>query len=446
MKLSEHPTVKRFYEKGVAAAAPAAPAKLDADWLRQLCRQAGADDVGLVEVGRPALDDQRDELLRFFPAAKTLISFVCRMNREPIRTPARSVANLEFHHVGDTVNEIARLVVAELEGQGVRAINPSMGFPMEMDRFNTGKIWVVSHKPVAVAAGLGHMGIHRNVIHPRFGSFILLGTVLVDSEATAYDQPLAYNPCLECKLCVAACPTGAISDDHFNFSACYTHNYREFMGGFTNWVEQVADSKNALDYRKKVTDPESASLWQSLSFGANYKAAYCLAVCPAGEEVIAPYLTDKSGHLGRVVRPLQEKQETVYAVAGSDTEAYVARRFANKKTKRVGNGLRPRSIQFFLSTLPHVFQPGQSKGLDAAYHFTFTGSEERKATVVIRNQAVQVSEGHAGVAALRVTADSRWWLGFLAKERSLLWGLLRGKLRLKGPPRLLLAFGKCFPS
>jgi hypothetical protein len=26
-----------------------------------------------------------------------------------------------------------------------------------------------------------------------------------------------------------------------------------------------------------------------------YKAAYCLAVCPAGEEVIAPYLTDKSG-------------------------------------------------------------------------------------------------------------------------------------------------------
>jgi hypothetical protein len=36
---------------------------------------------------------------------------------------------------------------------------------MEMDRF-PGKIWVVSHKPVAVAAGLGHIGIHRNVIHP----------------------------------------------------------------------------------------------------------------------------------------------------------------------------------------------------------------------------------------------------------------------------------------
>ena len=131
------------------------------------------------------------------------------MNREPIRSPARSVANLEFHHTGDHVNEVARKIVATLERQGVRALNPAMGFPMEMDRFPGGKIWVVSHKPVAVAAGLGHMGIHRNVIHPRFGNFILLGTVLIAAEATAYDQPLSYNPCLECKLCVAACPGGS---------------------------------------------------------------------------------------------------------------------------------------------------------------------------------------------------------------------------------------------
>src|SRR5262249_41408246 len=135
MKLDEHPTVQAFYEKAAAAPAPAAPTPLDADWLRQLCREAGADDVGLVEIGRPALDDQRDDILRFFPAAKTLVSFVCRMNREPIRSPARSVANLEFHHAGDSVNEIARRVVAVLESHGVRAVNPSMGFPMEMDRF-----------------------------------------------------------------------------------------------------------------------------------------------------------------------------------------------------------------------------------------------------------------------------------------------------------------------
>jgi ferredoxin len=447
MPLAEHPTVKAFYEKAARAPIPDAPTTLDADWLRQVARDAGADDVGLVEISRPALDDQREAIVRFFPPTRMLLSFVCRMNREPIRSPARSVANLEFHHAGDHVNEVAQTIVTALERQGIRAVNPAMGFPMEMDRFNTGETWVVSHKPVAVAAGLGHLGIHRNVIHPRFGNFILLGTVLLEADATAYDQPLAYNPCLECKLCVAACPTGAIAPDgQFNFSACYTHNYREFMGGFTDWVERVADSKHARAYRKRVADAESASMWQSLSFGANYKAAYCLAVCPAGEDVIGPYLMDKARHVQAIVRPLQEKEETVYVVANSDAEAHVARRFPTKTTKRVGNGLRPRSIAFFLRSLPRAFQRGQSEGLDATYHFTFTGSEDRKATVVIRDKTVQVSEGHVGTAALRVTADSQWWLGFLAKERNLLWGLVHRKLRLKGAPRLLLAFGKCFPS
>jgi Fe-S-cluster-containing hydrogenase component 2 len=448
MNLAEHPTVRRFHELNGAPHEPAEPPKpLDAAWLRQLCLDCGADDVGLVEIHRPALDDQRDDILRLFPFTKTLVSFVCRMNREPIRSTARSVANLEFHHTGDHVNEVARHVVTALECRGIRAVNPAMGFPMEMDQYNKGKIWVVSHKPVAVAAGLGHMGIHRNVIHPRFGSFILLGTVLIDAEATAYDQPLAHNPCLECKLCVAACPTGAISSDgHFNFSACYTHNYREFLGGFTDWVEQIADSESALDYRKKVAGHESASMWQSLSFGANYKAAYCLSVCPAGEEVIGPYLTDKAGHLRETVRPLQEKEEVVYVVPGSDAEAHVARRFPQKTAKQVGNGLRARSIAMFLRGLSLTFQPGKAALLQAVYHFTFTGKEEKQATVTIRDGTLQVQDGHHGEAGLRVTADSETWLGFVAKERSLLWALLRRRIRIKGSPKLLMAFGKCFPS
>jgi len=445
MKLEDHPTVRRIRLKTLPSIPPRTES-LDAGWLKQLVLDAGADDVGFVEIGRPALDDQRQDILKAFPHTKMLISFVVRMNREAIRTPKRSVSNLEFHHGGDEVNDIARSVVQTLEGRGIRAMNPAMGFPMEMDRF-PGKVWVVSHKPVAVAAGLGMMGIHRNVIHPRFGNFILLGTILLDAEVSVSSQQIDYNPCLECKLCVAACPVGAISPEgDFNFSACYTHNYREFMGGFTDWVEQVADSKNARDYRSRVSDAESASMWQSLSHGANYKAAYCLAVCPAGEDVIGPYLADKKSHLKEVVKPLQEKEETVYVTRNSDAEDHVAKRFPHKKIKHVGNSLRPNTIEVFLGGMPNVFQPGKSAGLDATFHFTFTGQEQRQATVVIQEQKISVKEGHVGQPDLHVTADSRTWIGFLRKEKNVVWALLRRKIRLEGSLKLLLAFGKCFPQ
>src|SRR5262245_60755109 len=446
-QLSEHPSVKRFRDRA-AVSAMGPPPMLDAQELRDICLAAGADDVGFVDFDRPELANQRNDILHFFPHTKSLISFVLRMNREPIHNPARSVANVEFHQTGEHVNETAHRIVAALEARGIRAINPAMGFPMEMANAGAGKIWVVSHKPVAVAAGLGHMGIHRNVIHPKFGNFILLGTVLLESSISEYQQELDYNPCLECKLCVSACPVGAIgSDGAFQFSACYTHNYREFIGGFTNWVEQIADSRNASDYRRRVTDAESASMWQSLSFGANYKSAYCMAVCPAGDDVIGPFLMDRPKYLQDVVRPLQSKEETVYVVPKSDAEEYVARRFPHKLIKRVGNSLnRVRSIQSFLNGMPLTFQRNQSKGLAATYHFIFTGAEERRATVKIRDQRLEVTEGHNGNADIVVTADSQTWLGFLAKERNLVLALLRRKIRIKGSPRLLLAFGKCFPS
>jgi ferredoxin-NADP reductase/Fe-S-cluster-containing hydrogenase component 2 len=442
MTLADHPTVKAFESKAVSPP----PTVIEAQWLRQLCLEHGADDAGLVEIARPGLDSQRDEILRNYPWTRSLLSLVVRMAREPVRSAPRSVANLEFHRAGHEVDEICAAIVAELESLGIRAVSPSMGFPMEMYQVPGNAIWVVSHKPVAVEAGLGHMGIHRNLIHPKFGNFVLLGTVLIDAEASQYDHPIDYNPCLECKLCVAACPVGAIGPDgSFNFSSCITHNYREFLGGFSDWVDQVADAKSAFDYRRRVSDPETASLWQSLTYGANYKSAYCMAVCPAGEEVIGPYLQDKQRHLEQVVRPLQERAEPVYVVAGSDAEV-AARRKKNKTVKPVANGLRPRTIDGLLNFMPYVFQPNQSQGLDAVFHFTFTGAEERQATITIKNRTFEVREGLIGKPDLQVTADAKTWLGFLAREKNLVVALLTRKIRLKGNPRLLLAFGKCFPA
>jgi hypothetical protein len=44
-QLSEHPTVKRFYEERKNRREVAADQILDATWLRQLCLDAGADSA-----------------------------------------------------------------------------------------------------------------------------------------------------------------------------------------------------------------------------------------------------------------------------------------------------------------------------------------------------------------------------------------------------------------
>lgn len=304
---------------------------------------AGADDVAFASVDNPDLASEVSHVQEALPGTRGYISLVVRMNRDNVRSTARSVANQEFHRSGEVLNEAAHRITRTLQDRGYRALNPSATFPMEMDRF-PGRIWVVAHKPVAVAAGLGVMGIHRNVIHPRFGNFVLLGTILVDAEISSYGTPLDYSPCLECKLCVAACPVGAIKKDGgFDFVACSTHNYREFMGGFTDWAQTVADSSDAADFRARVSDAENASMWQSLSFKPNYKAAYCLAVCPAGEDVIEPYLDDRKAFMDQVLKPLTDKRETLYVLPDSAAKAYAEKRFPHKPVQVVDGGVTGRS-------------------------------------------------------------------------------------------------------
>jgi epoxyqueuosine reductase QueG len=429
-----------------APGATPVPPHLSASTLLTLARECGAEDCGLVSVDSEALAAERTHILQAFPAVRTLLSYVGRMHREPLRSPARSIANLEFHREGHEIDAIGARIAGRLEDMGIRALNPAMGFPMEMEKFPE-RAWIVSHKRVAEAAGLGRMGIHRSLIHPKFGSFVLLGTVLIAQDFDETSKPLDTNPCFECKLCVAACPVGAIKPDgYFDFSSCLTHNYQQFMGGFANFVEDIADSRSAREYRRKVTYAETVERWQSLAFGSNYNAAYCIAVCPAGEDVIGPYLADKRQHLETVVDPLTRKPEAVYVTKGSDAADHVARRFPHKSIRWVPSSARATTIQNFLTGMQFSFQPGKAAGLNAVYHFTFTGAQAAKATVIIRDQRLTVLGGNQGKADLAITADGTTWLRFLHKEVSIIRCLVTRAVRLKGSPRLLLGFGKCFPS
>jgi putative sterol carrier protein len=92
------------------------------------------------------------------------------------------------------------------------------------------------------------------------------------------------------------------------------------------------------------------------------------------------------------------------------------------------------------------FQRHAAGKLDATYHFVFTGNEPAEATVTIRDGKLTVENGLLGKPSIKVIADSETWLGFLAGERNLLWALLTRRIRLRGNPKWLLAFKRCFPS
>lgn len=419
---------------------------IDAGWLRQLCLDCGADDVGFVAIDRPEIADQRHEIASVFPATKSLISIACRMNREPVRSPMRSVTNNEFHETYDHVNAVARKITRELEDRGIRALNLVSAFPMEVDR--PGRGWIVSHKPVAEAAGLGMRGLHRSVIHPKFGSFVLLDTILIAQPISEESAKLEYNPCLECKLCVAACPVDAIGQDgSFNFSACFTHNYRDFLGNFSDWTGHLADSKNRQEFRERVSDGENITMWQSLSFKPGYKAAYCISVCPAGDDVIAPYREDRVAFTKDFVKPLQALTETIYVLPRSDAEVLVPKRYPHKPIKRVPltiNGRRDPFTFFFVLTL--TFQRRRSKGLNATYHLRVNGETALDATIEIKQKLLSVEFGKPANADISISMDEDTLLHMLDGDFDLSQSIKDGKITHDGPYELLERLIDCFPE
>ena len=129
------------------------------------------------------------------------------------------------------------------------------------------------------------------------------------------------------------------ADGDFDFSACSTHNYREFMGGFTDWVETIADSADADDYRSPGQRfRERLDVAEPVVQGRTTRRPTAWPSAPRARTSSSPFLDDRKGFMDLVLKPLQEKKET--AVRAAEFGGQGARRTPLSAQAGQGRGQR----------------------------------------------------------------------------------------------------------
>lgn len=215
--------------------------------VKDVCSQAGADDVGIAAM-RPAWVFEGYEV----PRERWVVVIAVAHDYDKIRSAPEEAAAAEVIRQYARGNRIAKAVASWLRGQGHDAV--PHGGPM------AGPITLI---PPAIACGMGELGKHGSLIHRRFGASFRLASVLTDVPLIA-DAPDVFGAddfCLHCRVCEDACPPEAIEAE------------KQLVRGEKRWY---VDFDKCLPY-----------------FNETQGCAICIAICPWSRPGIAETLVEK---------------------------------------------------------------------------------------------------------------------------------------------------------
>lgn len=175
----------------------------------------GASVVRVADTSKLAgIDTEPENLLDGYTRAVSIAvrlsdSVIDMIDRQP--TPLYSS---HYSRVNALLDDLAIRSTNLLQMNGARAV------PIPASQILDSENWTsyISHKAVAIAAGIGWQGKSLLVVNPDFGPRIRLTTVLTNVDFES-DLPIK-NRCGKCQQCKEHCPAGAIigtnTESHFS--------------------------------------------------------------------------------------------------------------------------------------------------------------------------------------------------------------------------------------
>jgi epoxyqueuosine reductase len=182
-----------------------------AEELKYFAKNKGATLVGIASAERFSKAPKGHRPEDFLPGAKSLVSIALRMKKSSIVGLPKTMREYkaDYKVANLKLDSLAWETARYLEDAGYEALAIPASSSYDA-RENFGD---VSHKHVAVAAGLGRFGLNNLVLTPRYGPYVRFVTVITNAKLTP-DESLAEDLCLKekCLKCVKACPAGALND------------------------------------------------------------------------------------------------------------------------------------------------------------------------------------------------------------------------------------------